>query len=498
MSSPRKSKRVIIIGAGPGGLSAGMILAHQGCDVRIYEKADQPGGRTSELRLGDYRFDVGPTFLMMPFVLEEIFASTGREVSNYLDLIRLSPMYRLQYEHDFMDIYDDSKKMTAEINRVFPGEKDGLERFMRSEAIRYEKLLPVLLADNNNPLDIFKKRFVKAFPHFSLGKSVYDILGNYFNNRDLRISFTFQAKYLGMSPWQCPAAFGIVPYVEHAMGVFHVRGGISEISRQMARVIEEENGSIYYNTSVKQIILRDKKAIGVELENGEKILGDDIILNADFGYAANKLFPPGTLKKYAPQKLVKKELSCSIFMMYLGVKKQYKLRHNTIVLAHDYRKNVEDVFGGRLTEGDISFYVRDHSSTDPTLAPEGKTALYVLVPVPNLRAGLDWQKNRQMVRGFVIDGLKKRLGLSDIEEHIEAEKIHTPEDWSFSYNVYEGAVFNLSHKLSQMLWLRPHNAFEEVQNTYLTGGGTHPGSGLPTIWHSGRIVADLIMARRSP
>jgi len=489
-----KNKKIVIIGAGPGGLSAGMLLANKGYHVDIFEKADQPGGRTSELKIQDYRFDIGPTFLMMKFVLDEIFEATGRRSENYLNFINLSPMYRLQYENDYMDIYSDEIKMQDEIQRVFPGEKNGLGIFKNKEKQRYDKLMPILLDNNNNWRDVLKLKFFKAIPKFSIGKSIYNILGHYFKNPLLKISFTFQAKYLGMSPWECPAAFGIVPYVEHSMGVYHVRGGISEISRQMAKVITEDGGKIHYRTKVNKILTKNKKAYGVELKNGEKIKADQIIINADFGYAAENLFDKNLLKKYSKNNLAKKDISCSIFMLYLGIKKQYKLKHNTIVLAKNYKKNVEDVFNGQLTQNDISFYVRDHSATDETLAATGKTALYVLVPVPNLRADIEWQEAKKQIRQYAIDGLKNRLGLNDIEDNIEVEKIYTPLEWQNNYNVYQGAVFNLSHKLSQMLWFRPHNKFEEIDNIYLTGGGTHPGSGLPTIWHSGRLAAKLIMS----
>lgn len=488
-----KNKKIIIVGAGPGGLASAMLLSHKGFDVDVFEKEKQVGGRTSEIEMKGYRFDVGPTFFMMKFVLDEIFEKTGRKSADYLDFFRLSPMYRLQFEKDYIDVYEDSKEMKKELARVFPGQEEGLDKFEKEEKKRYGKLMPILLDDNNNIFDVFSKKFISGLPYFSLGKSIYSILGNYFKNPLTRIVFTFQAKYLGMSPWKCPAAFGIVPYIEHAFGVYHIKGGLSEVSRQMAKAAMEDGAKINFNSKVKRILVENKKAVGVELENGKKYFGDEVIVNADFGYAMTNLFDKGVLKKYSPKKMAKKDLSCSIFMMYIGLNKQYKLEHNTIVIAKDYQKNVNDVFLGKITPKDISFYVRDHSLVDPSLAPKGKTALYVLVPVPNLKLNnANWNKEKESLRKVVIDGLKDRLGLMDIEKYIEVEKIITPTEWQSEYNVYKGAVFNLSHKLSQMLWFRPHNKFEEIDNCYLVGGGTHPGSGLPTIFHSGRIASELI------
>lgn len=486
-------KKVIIVGAGPGGLSSAMLLASRGFDVNVYEKASQPGGRTSEINLKGFRFDVGPTFFMMKYILDEIFEQSGLKSDNYLDFLRLSPMYRLIYpDNGHIDIFDDADAMKAELKRVFPGEENGLDKFNIKEKKRFAKLMPLLQGDNNNIFDAFKWRTISSLPYFSFGKSLYQVMGNYFRSPLARLSFTFQAKYLGMSPWECPGAFGLVPFVEHDQGVYHVKGGLSEITRQMARAAQELGAKIHYNSSVRQVLLDDGKVVGVELDAGEKISADKVVINADFGYACNNLFPAGALKKYSRKQLDKKGISCSIFLMLLGLKKQYRLEHNTIVFAKDYKKNVEEVFSGKLSGDNISFYVRDTSVTDPNLAPKGKSAMYVLLPVPNNRAGIDWNEQRSATRRYLLDALKERLGLDDLEENIELEQIITPEDWEKNYNVYEGATFNLAHNLGQMMWFRPHNEFEEVGNCYLTGGGTHPGSGLPTIFESGRICAKLI------
>lgn len=489
---PKKNK-IIIIGAGPGGLAAGMLLGSRGFNVEIYEKDSQPGGRTSEINLDGYHFDVGPTFFMMKFILDEIFYESGRKSEDYLKFIRLTPMYRLIMPDDrYIDSYEDREKMRAELKRVFPGEENGIDQFYEREKKRYERLMPILQKDNNNIAGALSPNIFRGLPYFSVGKSVFDEMGKYFSEDLAKLTFTFQSKYLGMSPWECPGAFGLVPYVEHAFGIYHVIGGLSEISRQMAKVCEELGVKINYNTKVKKIITENRVARGIELETGDRIDASEVINNTDFGYMAQNLLDQKNLNKYSKDNLSKKKISCSIFMLYLGLKKQYKLNHNTIVFARDYKKNVNDVFGGRLSGKDISFYVRDHSTTDPTLAPEGKTALYVLVPVPNLRANINWQENIRQLRDFAIQGLKERLDMKDIEENIEVEKIHTPKTWQEDYNVYQGAVFNLAHNLGQMLWFRPHNDFEEVDNLYLTGGGTHPGSGLPTIYESGRIACRLI------
>jgi phytoene desaturase len=297
-----KKPKIIIVGAGPGGLSAGMLLAHRGFAVEIFEKAAQPGGRNGSLQLGEYKFDIGPTFFMMDFVLRDIFRQSGRDLEKSLSLIKLSPMYRLFFADQQIDIHDDENKMAAELKRVFPGDEIGLKKFMAKEKLRFLKLFKILSRDNNNILRAASPDFLSALPAFSIGRSLYDALGDYFKHEYARLSFTFQAKYLGMSPWECPAAFSMVPYVEHFFGIYHIRGGLSETAVVMARAIEEDGGKIHYNSEVKELILEAKKVIGVELVTGEKILADRVIVNADFSYAMNNLLPAGTLKKYTPAK----------------------------------------------------------------------------------------------------------------------------------------------------------------------------------------------------
>ncbi len=488
----KAKRKIIIIGAGPGGLSAGMLLAYRGFSVKILEKENIPGGRNGRLVLGDYKFDIGPTFFMMDGVLRRIFAATNRDLDDYAKLTRLSPMYRLHFADKHIDVYDEPEKMKAELKRVFPGEENGLDKFLSVEKKRLSALFPILGRHNNCLLDAFRPSFWRAVPHFSIGRSLFGVMGDYFRSEHARLSFTFQSKYLGMSPWECPGAFGMVPYVEHADGIYHARGGLSAIAETMAKVVGECGGEIKYGVTVKQLIVQDKKVIGVERTDGKKEYADVVVANPDFSYLARELVQPGLLRKWSPKVLDRKRYSCSIFMWYVGIKRELSLPHHTIVFAHNYRQNVADIFGGRLTDKDFSFYVRNATAVDPTLAPTGKTALYVLVPVANTRADIDWSAVSARVRGQLVDLLADRLGVRDLESDIEVEKIIAPPDWEKDFNVAHGAVFNLAHNLGQMLWWRPHNQFEELQNLYLVGGGTHPGSGLPTIYESGRIVADLI------
>ncbi len=486
--------RIGIIGAGPGGLTCAMLLAHRGFNVTVLEKANEVGGRSASMNLGDFKFDTGPTFLMMKHVLDEVFESCDRKSSDYLEFKLLDPMYQLSFQDFSLQMSSDKEKMRAELNRVFPGNEIGLDKFYSRERRRYKKIIQNLYRDYSSLTSFLSFKLLGAIPSFFLGGSIFDNLGKYFDKERLRVCFTFQSKYLGMSPWECPAAFTIIPFVEHEFGVYHVIGGLNQISKAMAKVVEEENGEVITGQAVDRIVTTGKKVTGVQLIDGKRMDFDKVIVNADFGYAMSNLFDSSKIKKYSPEKLEKKKFSCSTFMLYLGVDKKYAGPHHNIIFARDYRKNIADIQEGRLSE-DFSFYVQNASVTDDTLAPPQKSAVYILVPTPNNKSNIDWSAEEKGYKEKVLKNVEERTQMQDIRDHIDVEKTITPEQWERDYNVYIGATFNLAHNLSQMLYFRPHNRCEELKNLYLVGGGTHPGSGLPTIYISGIVTASLISQR---
>lgn len=490
----KTQKHINIIGAGPGGLTTAMILAARGFKVTVFEKNGHVGGRNAAIVRNGYKFDVGPTFLMMKFILDEVFEESGRHIDDYLKCYKLEPMYRLQFTDKRIEPTTNREAMMQQLEMFSPGSQDGYDKFMRVEKRRFELMYPCLQKDYATIRQYFSKDLLKAMPNLSLGRSLISVLGDYFEEEKLKLSFTFQSKYLGMSAWDCPGAFAILPYVEHAFGVYHVEGGLSEISEAMAKVCRELGVDIRLNTPVKQLVLEDRNVRGVELANGEKVLADETVINADFGYAMKHLVPPGVLKKYSPENVDSREYSCSTFMLYLGLDKIYDLPHHTIFFAGDYKKNIRDIFQTKELSGDLSFYVRNASINDPTIAPAGHSAIYVLVPVPNRTAKIDWAKEQKALRDRVIAAMETRGEMKDLSKHIREEIVFTPNSWE-DMNIQFGATFNLAHSLNQMLYFRPRNKFEELDNCYLVGGGTHPGSGLPTIYESGRIAANLIARR---
>jgi len=486
------SKHIIIIGAGPGGLCAGMLLSHRGFKVSIFDKNHEVGGRNRAIRMNGYTFDTGPTFLLMKGVLDEMFELCDRKSEDYLEFMRLDPMYRLIYDDRGLFVFSDRDKMCAELKRVFSEGAEGYDRFISQERNRFNRLYPCITRDYSTLGSFLSLDLIKALPWLAFPKSVFANLGQYFDEEKMRLAFSFQSKYLGMSPWDCPALFTMLPYLEHDYGIYHVAGGLNRIPSAMAEVIQETGGAIHTNSPVESLIIDNGRVKGVRLMTGEEIHGDEVIVNADFAHAMSTLVAPGQLRIYDHAKLENRDYSCSTFRLYLGLNKCYDIPHHSIVFAKDYRTNIRNIFNNKLLSEDFSFYVQNASVTDPSLAPAGKSALYVLVPMPNNDSGIDWELHCQNIREQVLDTLAARLDLTDIREHIECEKIITPGTWASEENVYKGATFSLSHKFSQMLYWRPHNRFEELENCYLVGGGTHPGSGLPTIYESARISSNLI------
>ncbi len=486
---------VVIVGAGPGGLTAGMLLAHRGFQVSIFEKAGNVGGRNATLRLGPYIFDTGPTFLMMKFILDEMFTEVKRNSADYLAFRKLEPMYRLSFRGRTLAPVNDPEKAAAEIGKLFPDDAAGYGRYVARERDRFRRLYPCLQKPYSRLGDYLHPDLFKAIPHLALGKSLHANLGRYFTEEDLKLCFTFQAKYLGMSPWDCPGLFTIISYIENAYGIYHVMGGLSEISEAMAKVIGEEGGQIHLNSPVRRVVVENGSATGVELMNGEKVAADDVIINADFAHSMTHLVDPAHLRRFRRERIDAMDYSCSIFMIYLGIDKQYDEPHHHILFADDYRANVDDMTKRKVISEDMSVYVRNAAVTDDRTAPQGHSALYILVPVPNNTSGIDWDREKQAFRDKVIRQIMKKTSMKDLDQHIQAEKIITPTDWETDYAVKFGAVFNLAHNWSQLLYFRPHNKFEDFDHCYLVGGGTHPGSGLPTIYESARISSNLISKR---
>lgn len=492
--SNHSQKSAIILGAGPGGLATAMLLGKAGWDVKVLERMPRVGGRCSSIEEQGFRFDLGPTFFLYPRVLERIFHCVGRDLHSEVPMVRLDPQYRVLFgtEGGQIDCTPNLERMAAEVAKLCPADGPNVQRFIDHNRMKLERFRPVLENAFLGWKDLASWQLMKLLPLLRPWASVEGELRRYFRDPRTRLAFTFQAKYLGMSPFNCPSLFSILSYLEYDFGVWHPYGGCSAVSEGMARVAGELGVEIRTDEEVTEILFEGRKAVGVRTEQGD-YRADALIINGDFAQTMRKLVPNELRRRWTDAKIEKKKFSCSTFMMYLGIEGLHEeLPHHTIYTSGDYLGNLADIETNRVLSDDPSFYVQNACVTDPGLAPAGMSTLYILAPVPHRTPNIDWPKQVAGFRAKIVQQLEK-VGVRNIEKRIRYEKIVTPTDWEDTYEVFKGATFNLAHNLRQMLHLRPRNRFEDLQNVYLVGGGTHPGSGLPVIYESARISTRLLL-----
>nr|WP_246337234.1 phytoene desaturase family protein [Azospirillum oleiclasticum] len=484
-------RRFVVIGAGPGGLASAMLLALTGADVTVLERKSRVGGRTAVMEADGFRFDTGPTFFLYPRILEEIFAACGRRLTDEVQLKRLDSLYRLVFENGGqLDVCTDQEALARGIARLNPHDAENLPRFMADNRQKLDAFRPVLENPFNSALDLLNPALLKSLRWLRPHRSVDSDLGTYFDDPRVRLAFSFQSKYLGMSPFRCPSLFTILSFLEHEHGVWHPMGGCGAVMEAMARVARDLGVDVRLGESVRHIRFEGRRAVGVRTERGEYAC-DGLVINADFAKAMSTLVPDDLRRRWTDAQIARKKFSCSTFMMYLGIEgKLDGLGHHTIYLAEDYARNLAEIEGCRELPRRPSIYVQNACVTDPRLAPPGCSTLYVLVPVGHQKGHIDWAEEREPYRRLVLDRLAE-LGIPDLERRIRTERIVTPADWEQDFALHRGATFNLAHTLGQMLHLRPRNRFEDLDGVYLVGGGTHPGSGLPVIFEGARITATL-------
>jgi len=485
--------RVAIIGAGPGGLGAAMLLSRAGVPVTLFDQHREVGGRTRTIEAGNYRFDLGPTFFLYPRILEEIFAACDRNLHSEVELVRLDPMYRLLYgDGSELEVTSDPQRMAASIEQLSPEDGPNYSRYMEDTRRKFERFRPCLQRPFLSWRDTLSPSVLRLLPWLRPWQSVEGELRRYFRDSRVRLAFTFQSKYLGMSPFKCPSLFSILPYLEHDFGVYHPIGGCGEVSKAMGRVAEDLGVELRLGEPVREILFEGKRAVGLRTDAGE-FQADALIVNADFARAMKKLVPNHLRRRWRDSRIAKKKFSCSTFMMYLGIEAPCdQLAHHSIYLPSDYSGILDDIETHHRLSDDPALYIQNAGVTDTTLAPRGHSTLYVLAPVTHQHANVDWSVEKARFRNLVMKRLSKLV--PDLEGRIRVERIVTPAQWDLDEGIHLGATFNLAHNLGQMLHRRPRNRFEDVDGVYLTGGGTHPGSGLPVIYESARITARLLLA----
>ncbi len=499
--SSRHASDVAIVGAGPGGLASAILLAASGASVDVYERHPVVGGRTRRLSLGDHHFDVGPTFFMMPYVLDEILAAAGRRLADHVELTRLDPMYRLllgqpQGDPITLDTTQDLQLMARRLSAIQPSDGPAFLRFIQDNRRKLAAMTPLLRRPIRSVMDLASLDALRAGPHLRPWQSLYDHLRGYFQHPSVRLSLSFQSKYLGMSPYECPELFSILPFIEYEYGIWHPTGGCNALMRAMASIAEELGVRFHLSSPVESVEFEGRRAVGVNV-GGSLRRHRHVVLNADAPAAIRTLVPAHLRRAWTDRRIQDSRYSCSTYMLYLGVDGQVDLPHHTIYVSRSYEDNLADIARHGTLSQDPSMYVCNPAPVDPSMAPRGRSSLYVLVPVPNVQPGLnqvDWPAQAAPMRERALRQMEEVFGLRDLRARIVEEKQVTPLDWQ-AEGIQFGATFNLAHSLGQMLHRRPHHRLQDVDGVWMVGGGTHPGSGLPVIFLSAQITSRLLCER---
>ncbi len=484
-------KRVCIVGAGPGGLASAILLASSGVEVTILERLPFAGGRTSALRANGFSFDRGPTFFLYPKVLREIFSAAGYSLEQEVPMVKLDPQYRLVFGGGGEILATpDLAQMEREIAKISPGDAPAFRRYYQENHQKLERFAPFLSSAFQQWSDLLKPEMVSLLPLLRPWNSLDRDLKRYFKDPRIRLAFSFQSKYLGMSPFRCPSLFSILSFLEYEHGVFHPIGGCAAVTQAMLRIARDMGVKVQLGESVREVEFTGRKAKAVVTDAG-RYECDAVVINADFARAMMKMIPNHLRRQWSDKKIRKAQYSCSTFMMYLGIEGTYDLPHHSIYISRDYGENLKDIEQRHRLSDDPSFYVQNASVTDNTLAPHGHSTLYVLVPVTHDTGKVDWSREQAKLRQITLRKLAE-VGMGDVERRIRFEQVFTPLDWDQQFELHLGSTFSMSHTLRQMLHLRPNNRFKDVDGVYLVGGGTHPGSGLPVIFESARISTRLL------
>jgi phytoene desaturase len=489
------SQKILIVGAGPGGMATAMRLAAAGYEVAIYEAADRVGGRMRGFARGDYQFDTGPTILQVPHVYEELFGTCGLRFDDYVKLIRLDPNTRIKFWDDsHLDLTSDLSAFKAQLARFGPDLPASFDRWyvehLRKDIVGYG---PYLGSPVRSPLGYLRPDEIAAALPFRPWESLYQHFERFFPDERLVYALGYQAKYLGMHPRACSSVFSLVTFLEFHYGIWHPEGGFRALAQGLARAAQDLGVQIELNRSVRQVLVENGRARGLLMLDGERIMADAVVVNADFGHALQHLIPADARGPYTDRKLNSLEFSCSTFMLYLGVDRRWDdLPHHQLYLSPNIRRHDPSwAKSAVLDEEDPSFYVCNPTIVDPANAPAGHSTLFVLVPVPNLRHPIDWRAKQHSYRELIVRQMAK-LGYEGVERHIVAEHCYTAETWRDEHRTYLGAVFNLIHSWTQLGPLRPHIRHSGAKGLYWIGGAVHPGSGLLTIMEAAKSAVHFI------
>jgi phytoene desaturase len=490
-----ENKAAIIIGAGIGGIATALYLAKNGYQASVYEKNSSPGGRCGQLIRDGHRFDLGATMLLMPGIYRQVFGELGITLEEGKDIVPLDDLYTIWFDNgEKIDFTSDDSRMKEQLEKIEPGSFEKSKKYVTAGYNIFRLGMDKLVGRNfYNLLQFANFKNIGLLIKLKTYISNWNYARKFFRHPHLMMAYTFQNIYVGQSPFNSPALFSMVPAAELTQGSFFPRGGMYSIVEKLFNAAESLGVKFYFNSGVTKINIAGKNAEGIILEDGREIKADIIVANADLPYVYRNLLPD----KRKSARLDKMNYSCSAICFHWGVDKVYpQLRHHNVFLSDNFREGLDRIFIDKTLGDHPSFYLHAPVRTDPSAAPEGNETLSIVVGAGHVDKSKDqdWQMLKQKTREAVIERLKK-LGLSDIEEHIKFEICYTPENWETACNITRGSVFgSLGHNMMQMGYFRPHNRHDKYHNLFFVGGSTHPGNGIPNILMSSKLVAERIIS----
>lgn len=489
-----KTKTALIIGAGLGGITSAIHLARHGIQATVLEKNNKPGGRCDRYSRDGHEFDTGPTLLVMPLLIESEFNTFGASMREMLDLRRVDPTYDLIFDDGSVFApTSDMMKMREQLEAFEPGSYDGFLRYMQEGNRHYNVSIERLLnKDFRKMTDFFTPANI---PLLSLVKPLlkhYQHMSAFFKDPRLKAAFTFEDMYMGLSPFDAPATFSLMPYSELTHGVWYPSGGMYKIIEALMEVALKAGVAFDYNTAVERIEVDGHSARSVVLDDGRSLTADVIFANADLPYVYKELLPNDPLVK----SLEKKKYSCSTINFFWGMDKVYdELPGHTLFLGgDDYEKNFDQIINHHGIPENPNLYVHAPARLDESMAPKGNDTLIAIVPVGHMKTGANqnWIEIENLARQSALDHLAK-LGVKDIDSHLKFEAVYTPASWKKHYNLVNGSTHGLCHDLMQLAWFRPHNRHAKYRNLFFVGASTHPGTGIPNALISARLAVQRVL-----
>ncbi|KAF5089408.1 Dehydrosqualene desaturase [anaerobic digester metagenome] len=492
-------KKIIVIGAGVSGLASALRLLNEGFEVELYEKNDQVGGRMGVISGDGFTFDLGPTILMMPQIYEEVFSCCGRNPADYLQMERLDPIYKVYFDDGTThEASSELSSLIKTLESVGEAETQGYLAYLADVYQRYLVAKEHFIERSfRSASDFYNPKTLLAGLRLRTFDNAFDSVGKFVKDQKLKELLSFQTLYIGISPFNGPSIYTIIPMIELTYGVWFLKGGMRAMALAMEKLFLEMGGKLVLNAPVERINCDGNRVRSITVA-GQEQTADAVVCSADFPYAMKALLPDDFKhKKYQPDKVEALDYSCSAYMLYLGLDKRDfpGLNVHNLVFSQNFKGNLDDIFAGRFP-ADPSIYVYAPALLDESLAPPGQLGLYVLVPVPNLKDGpLDWN-DQQVVAGYrqqAMDKIRQIKPLADFEAHIIFEKNYTPLDFRDDFNALFGATFGLRPTLLQSNYWRPQPKAMKYQNLYFTGSSAHPGAGVPIVLTSAKItVAEVV------